>query len=162
MKICLINHSIFFQQGGSDISVRKIAEVLKKNKNEVFVITSYNPDLKNSFFNCLKFLKPKTVEMEGIKVYIFYPFLSHISFKGVNIGRFFTIIFGLIWNPWTYIIVKKILKNEKPDIVHTNCNLYISFAPLSAAKSLNIPVVHTINDFGALSPAIDFLSLPII
>jgi glycosyltransferase involved in cell wall biosynthesis len=52
--------------------------------------------------------------------------------------------YGVVGDPIKAIrIVMKILKEEKPDIIHSNAPLTIGFAALFASKSLRIPLVGT-------------------
>jgi glycosyltransferase involved in cell wall biosynthesis len=48
--------------------------------------------------------------------------------------------------------VKKILKYEKPDIVHSQSIPGFSNSIISATSSLGIPHVHTLHNYGLLSP----------
>ncbi|PKP58676.1 hypothetical protein CVT91_08135 [Candidatus Atribacteria bacterium HGW-Atribacteria-1] len=55
-------------------------------------------------------------------------------------------------------MVKKILKKEKPDIVHINATIpYLSLSVYSAVRSLNLPMVSTIHSIVYLFP---FTNLP--
>lgn len=51
------------------------------------------------------------------------------------------------WNPLSFGAAMTILKDLKPDIVHTNCLAGLSVAVWSAAVRLGIPIVHTLRDF---------------
>lgn len=152
MKICLINFcDLKCRVGGAPVSVKVLAKILKeKGLHDVFVITT-GPKTSKLFYEEIQY---------GIKVYRFYPFGTWISEykqrKMSTIGRIFTFLLNF-WNPHSYFIVKKILKKEKPDVVHVNLASYLSFSVYSAAKSLNLPIVLTVRGVYLLYP---FNNLP--
>lgn len=145
MKICIIaglykKHIV----GGGEIYVQKMAKKLSKS-NEVVIITT-SPDAS---------LKP-TVEMDGdIKVYTFRPLLSIYNASSVeSLTKIFRAILATIvniWNPHSYIVIKDILKKERPDVVHTNSIGYVSTSTFSAIKSVNTPCIHTCHSYQLLS-----------
>lgn len=147
MKICLISNLYKpWVIGGAEIYVENIAKELSK-KHEVFIITS-EP------FNGLKSLKPEIESQDNIKIYSFYPANIYHTYYSKNVNDFIKPIWHLIdiWNPHSYIVIKSILKKEKPDIVHTHNLGGISPAALYAAKGCKIPLVHTIHDYSFLCP----------
>lgn len=124
--------------------VIKVAESLKKRGHDVFVITT-GPKSSKSISEEIQ---------HGIKVYRFYPFgtwIPQYTGKVSNVGRIFTFLLDF-WNPHTYLVVKKILKKEKPDIVNIHEVPYLSLSVYSAAKSLKLPVVSTIHSVILLFP----------
>lgn len=145
MKICIIaglykKHIV----GGGEIYVQKMAKKLSKS-NEVVIITT-SPDAS---------LKP-TVEMDGdIKVYTFRPLLSIYNASSVeSLTKIFRAILATIvniWNPHSYIVIKDILKKERPDVVHTNNIGHVSTSTFSAIKSVKIPCIHTCHSYQLLS-----------
>lgn len=152
MKICLItalynSHLV----GGVETYVERITSELAKN-NEVTVITT-------KLYHGLKSLKP-SVELRGnIKIYRFYPLNIHYGFHAQKKPIWIKLIWHLIdiWNPHTYFVVKKILKEEKPDVVHTHNLEVISTSTLSAVNSLKIPHVHTVHHYLLLNRYADLL-----
>lgn len=65
--------------------------------------------------------------------------------------------FLLLWNPRTYREVRKILRQERIDIVHVhNTLMLVSPAVYYAARSRKIPVVQTIHNFRLLCPGATF------
>ncbi len=149
MKICIINFLDLKYPGGATVSCKILAKSLKKRGHDVFVITT-GPKGSKSFSEEIQY---------GIKVYRFYPFgtwIPQYTGKVSNIGRIFTFLSNF-WNPHTYLVVKKILKKENPDIVNINEVPYLSLSVYSAAKSLNLPIVSTIRSVILLYP---FNNLP--
>lgn len=145
MKICIIaglykKHIV----GGGEIYVQKIAEKLSNN-NEVVIITT-SPDAS---------LKP-TFEMDGnIKVYTFRPLLSIYGVSSVeSLSKILQAIISTIvdiWNPHSYMVIKDILKKERPDVIHTNNIGHVSTSTFSAIKSVKIPCIHTCHSYQLLS-----------
>jgi glycosyltransferase involved in cell wall biosynthesis len=147
MKICLISNLYKpWIIGGAEIYVENIAKGLSKH-HEVFIITS-KP------FNGLGSLKPEIEFQDNIKIYRFYPANVYHTYYAKNSVDFIKPIWHLIdiWNPHSYIVIKSILKRERPDIVHTHNIGGLSPAALYAAKSCKIPVVHTLHDYSFLCP----------
>jgi glycosyltransferase involved in cell wall biosynthesis len=72
-----------------------------------------------------------------------------------NTGRWGAMQFLLsIWNVSAYRKLKRIIENEKPDIVHFH-NLHYASGPvvIRAAKRAGIPVVQTLHNFRLLCPS---------
>lgn len=141
MKICLISNlyppNVL---GGAEISVKKIAESLVKSGNEVIVITT--ADNKEESVECIN----------GVKIYRINP---------VNIYRVYDhpakspllkpLWHGIdLWNPGTNLIIKNILKNERPDIAHIHNFKGLSASSFSVVKNLGIPLVFTAHDFSLI------------
>ena len=59
------------------------------------------------------------------------------------------LIWSLIdtWNPHPYIVIKQILRKERPDIVHIHTPIAVSLSVFNAVKSLNIPIVFTLHEY---------------
>ncbi|CEG12896.1 putative Glycosyltransferase [groundwater metagenome] len=149
MKICIINFLDLKYPGGNTVSCKILAKSLKKRGYDVFVITT-GPKGSKSVSEEIQY---------GIKVYRFYPFgtwIPQYTRKVSNVGRIFTFLSNF-WNPHTYLVVKKILKKENPDIVNIHEVPYLSLSVYSAAKSLNLPIVSTIHSVILLYP---FNNLP--
>jgi len=148
MKICIINFVHSKYAGGAAVSVRILAESLKKRGHEVFIITTGS-------YKALKSLNPSLQIEDGIKVYRFYPVNLTIPFyTGRKTSLFEKICTFLLnfWNPHTYFATKKILKKEMPDVININEVLYLSLSVYSAARSLNVPIVSTIRSVILLFP----------
>lgn len=145
MKVCIVA-GLYKRYiiGGGEIYVQKIVSELSKN-NEVVVITTA-PDAK---------LKPSVEVDDGVKVYTFRPIFTRYDVRGINsiieVFKATEATIVDIFNPYSYKIIKDILKAEKPDIVHTNNVGHISTSVFSAVKSLSLPCVHTCHSYQLIS-----------
>jgi glycosyltransferase involved in cell wall biosynthesis len=146
VKICLINNLFKIYEGKQKLYVDILAEELSR-ENDVIVITS-RP------FSGLNSLKPAIEYYGKIKTFRFFPFnlYSHYPYR----HRFTPIRIawhlGDIWNPHSYLVVKDILKKEKPDVVHTMNIIGFSPSVFGAIDSLGYPHLHTTTDGTLLSP----------
>jgi glycosyltransferase involved in cell wall biosynthesis len=150
MKICLITNLYKpYRVGGAEIFVEKLVNYLSK-EHQVFIITSQ--PFKN--LNSLKI----TIDYENkIKIYRFYPLNIYWLFTGIKkrIFFFFKIFWHFLdlWNLHSFLIVKKILQQERPDVVFTHNLTGISIGGIfSAVKILKIPLVHKLTDYILLCP----------
>lgn len=128
--------------GGADISVQRAAEGLAKAGHEVLVITT-SPTRR-----CYK------EEINDVSVYRLgrvniYPYPPYKSQKKPRMLRLLYYIIDL-WNPFSYAVVRNILKREKPDIVNINNFEGLSVSVFSAVKSLNLPLIFTIRDLAII------------
>ena len=141
MKICLINNLFF---GGHYAEV--IAAGLSK-ENEVVAITT-KP------FSGLSSLKPSIERRNNMKIYSFYPLNVYRHYPVRYRPLWMRMIWHLveIWNPHPYFIIKKILKEEKPDIVHTINLIGMSTSVYTAVNHSGYSHVHTICDGALISP----------
>lgn len=140
MKICIISNLFEpYITGGAEIVAAELAEKLKTKGLDVFVIST-SPCLKSGV---------TTENIHSLKVYRFYPLNLYWSYESKKKQFFLKPLWHIIdiWNPHSYFIIKNILKQERPDIVHTHNIAGISPAVWSAAKHLHIPVVHTLHDY---------------
>jgi glycosyltransferase involved in cell wall biosynthesis len=140
MKICIISNlypPLAF--GGATGVAASSAEFLKKRGHETIVIT-ISPD-KNDYIE----------EINNVKVYRINPlnfFSFYDDFKERNRPTVLKFLWHLVdlWNIDSYLEIKKILKNEAPDIVHVHNYKGISMSIFNATKSLNIPLIFTAHD----------------
>ncbi len=145
MKICLISGLYKpYIVGGGEVYVETIAHALSRY-NEV-VIISTSPDSGS---------KP-TLEFDGnVKVYRFRPILNTYDDHGVeSLGKKIQAVLATavdIWNPHSYRVVKRILKSEKPDLVHIHGLRHISSSVFAATKSAQIPCIHTCHSYLLMS-----------
>jgi len=95
-----------------------------------------------------------TVE-EDIKIYRFYPLNLCSPLNVPKKSLFLKPIWHTVdlFNFHSYFIIKEILKEENPDVVHThNLSGISAGASFSAIKNLNLPLVHTCHDYSILCP----------
>lgn len=139
MKVCYI--SSFYPPllfGGAEIYVERISEKLCQSDHEVVVITT------NSTIST----KPLIEEKNGVKIYRIHPLNIYPIYDTLSKPSIIKPIWYLIdlLNLHSYIIIKDILRKEKPDIVHVHNFKAFSFA-FYAIKNLNLPFVFTMHDY---------------
>lgn len=79
--------------------------------------------------------------------------VSNDEFDNVGIFGKFTAIFGMLWSFKNYKAVKKIIKFEKPDVVHIHTFFpLLSPSILYAAKRCGVKVVATLHDTRFVCP----------
>ena len=120
--------------GGTEHSVKLLAEGLKNNGHEVFVISSDKMDKEYEVIN-------------GINIYRFnLKYRSElISWKLVR----------KIFEFRNYLIkdkLEKILDEIQPDVIHTNSLFYLSPIIWKIANKRSIRVVHTLRDYWGICP----------
>ncbi|TYP70280.1 glycosyltransferase family 4 protein [Paenibacillus methanolicus] len=141
MKIMIIN-TLYHPNlvGGAEKSVQMLAEEIVKEGHAPVIVSTADSD-HTDFVN-------------GIKVY----YLSH---RNVYWGAVTTGKNALVRSAWHVvdmynpIMLKKlteVIRDEAPDVIHTNNITGFSVAPWVAAKKLNVPVVHTLRDYSLLCP----------
>jgi glycosyltransferase involved in cell wall biosynthesis len=147
MKICLINS--FFEppaMGGVDTYLRQLVDGLSRHHEVVFIATCP--------YSGWGSLRGKVSQQGPVKVVRYFPlniFYSSDSRRKPAWARALWHVFNT-WNLHSYTVMKRILRREKPDIVHSHCIRTLSPAVLSAIASLGIPHVHTLHDYELLSP----------
>ena len=149
MKICVIN-SLYppYHRGGAEVMAEKEVKQLRLEGHDVFVIT-IRPWL------AYKSLWPIVEELDGVRVYRFYP-LNLFSFININKISWW---WRLPWhkidllNLHSYLVVKNILKQEQPDLVRTHNLKGIGYTVWRAIKNLKIKNVHTIHDVQLVVPS---------
>lgn len=155
MKICLISN-LFppIYRGGAEKVAKTVTEGLKSVGHEVFVIStkpwSRQTSLKNHKSSDRNIYGSgiSVAEEDGVRVYRFYPlnFYYYLSDYKHNalvrlIWRFFD-----VFNFHSRHIVKKILKQEKPDLVVTHNLVGIGFLIPGLVRTLKIKHIHTLHD----------------
>lgn len=118
-----------------------IARGLKDAGHEVFVITTAPWQDKSS-------LRAKSREVNGIKIYEFFPInIYHYSSgnKHGMLARYLWHFIDII-NLHSFFVVKKILEDEKPDIVWTHNLMGEGMMIFEAIKLLGIRHWHTVHD----------------
>lgn len=149
MKICFISNLYPpYQVGGAEVYVKTIAEELAKKGNEIIVITT-SPSNKDyaEKINGVKILR--------IAIPNIYPMYAHTK-SNIFLKPLWHLID--IWNPFAYLKIKKILKNEKPDIVHIHNYKGFSLSVFDAVNSLKIHFLFTLHDYSLICPKANLLN----
>ena len=150
-KICLIT-SIFFPytRGGAETVVNNIVQGLKERGYQVIVITI-------SPFKGLGSLWPRKYYHNGIVIYRFFP-LNLFSY--LNINRYENLPWlRIIWhgldmfNLHSFLMVKHILKKEKPQIVMTHMLKGVGYLTPLAIKLARIKHIHTLHEVQLITPS---------
>ncbi len=150
MKICIVSNLYEpYVLGGAEIYVSKIIKYLtEQTKNEVVLITT-KP------FTKLEDLLIQAEQVNSqLKIYRFYPLNIYHSKQSDQKPMFLRPLWHALdlWNIHSYIQIKKILKRENPDIVHSHNITGFSTSVFTAIKKLKIPHLHTLHDYQLLSP----------
>lgn len=139
MRILLINSYYYPQEiGGAEVSVRKLAEGLVKDGNEVYVVCNGNNI--EEIINNVNVIRINFNEIEARDLKINNK-LKKLYKKITSINNIFK-----------YKKIKDRINKINPDIVHSN-NLY-NISPIiwKICKQLNIPIVHTLRDYYLTCP----------
>jgi len=141
MKVMVIN-SLYYPNiiGGAEKSTQVIVENLKKFDIEPVVLTVSD--------------KEKVEYVNGVKVYYIQHsnvYWSYHSKTKKNILKIFWHIFSL-YNFSILKRVNKIIKEENPDIVHTNNLSEFTVGLWRIIKKNKIPLLHTLRDYSLLCP----------
>lgn len=97
----------------------------------------------------------KMLEGHGHKVILYSR--NNSGLKKMNKLQKLMLPFTTVFNPRTYINIKKLIKKEQIDIVHVHNTLnIISPAVYYAARAMKVPVVQTIHNFRLLCPGATF------
>ena len=145
MKVCIIVPLIEpWVVGGTEVYASALIREISRN-HEVVVITQVGSKPRKS-----------THQVHNLKIIEIKP-TNIVSYYDLNrpsgIGSFRTHLWHLFdfWNVSSYKKIKKILIDEKPDLVHTIGIRGFSLSLFSAIQKLQIPHVHVILDFGLIS-----------
>jgi glycosyltransferase involved in cell wall biosynthesis len=142
MKIAIINSFYLPDEiGGAEKSVRYIAEALASKGHQVCVI-------------CLS-KSPRAEELNNVHV-TRLP-IRNIYLPTVDITNRVGLMKALWHGVDSYNVFSRhdlhfALKELKPDLIFTNNLSGFSVSAWSAARSFNLPIVHTIRDFYLLCP----------
>lgn len=147
MKICFVSNLFSpYVIGGAEIYVQRIAKKLSEN-HEVTVITS-RP------YKGLLSLRGESYKEGKIKVYSFYPLNFYHAYDAKKKPSFIK----PFWHAWdinnlhSNFLISRILREEKPDIVHTHNLDGLSLSVVKAVKNFGFNLVHTCHDFSLLCP----------
>ncbi len=138
MKILMVE-DLGFDNGGISSYLINATKILKKEGHTVKILSSdVDPEEKHS----------------DKKAYVY----SDYKFRSFNKYRIIRLIMS-IFNPFSYLKIKQILKEFKPDIVHLNNFLNIA-SPSILCCLKNIPTILTIHDYSIACPT-GFRMLPL-
>jgi len=142
MKICYIT-DLFppYDKGGAERIAFYEAEMMAKEGHEVTVITTTNEKLKDSKGYEVKISK-------GIKVYYFSPVKKfslnpYLHTKMDSLLKKTILMFLSLYNPYSHLIINRILEKEKPDIVHAHYTYFISYGALRAVDLKKTKLIIT-------------------
>ena len=141
LRILLIN-TLYppSQVGGAERSVKIISESLVKHNYEAVVI-SLSDQQAEEIINGVKVYR---IELKNI----YWPFEKETQ-KSL-LSPLWHIIDA--YNPWMRKEVERIIKSEKPDIIHTHNLQGFSTNIWNIGAKLSIPIVHTLRDYWLRCP----------
>lgn len=149
MRICLISNLYPpYARGGAERVVETEARALKALGHDVCVITAEPVREDGS-------VAPRMTEEDGIRVWRFHPL--NLFFYG-EIGRH-SAPARLLWHAWdarnphAAKSVAAILKDERPDVVHTHNLKGIGLSIPRVIRKLGIRHVHTLHDVQLAVPS---------
>lgn len=127
--------------GGAEVSVQILAEALCDQGHEPIIITTTGG-------------LARTDEVNGITVHRLSPHNLYWSTNAQHHKHVLKSFWHLldIYNSIMLRDVGRILRAEKPDVVHTNNLQGLSPAVWRLARRLNMPVVHTLRDYYLMCP----------
>ncbi len=143
MKVAII-HNLYppYARGGAEQVVFKTVQGLLDSGHEVVVITLAHTQAE------------KEVKGNGT-IYRIRPknIFSYLDAHHHNVfARLLWHVFD-IWNKSSEQIIKNILQEENPDVVHTHNLMGIGFLIPRVIRALNIPHVHTVHDVQLVEPS---------
>ena len=146
MKICFISARLYFPpiSVGIETLVTLISQYLMLQGHEVLQITTTSDRAGGLSIE----------EINGARVYSFYPLniYERSTYKRPMVARLIYHGIDLLWNPQPYRMIKGILAQEKPDIVHVHNWRGFSSSLPDAVKSLGLPLVYTAHDYFMVCP----------
>lgn len=138
MKICLINNLYRpYAKGGAGRIVETIANDLKLKGYQVFVVSTASSD------------RQRGKEEKGVY------YLDSVFYNLEKIPIFLR-LFWHIWDSFNFINfikIKKILKEERPDVAMTHNLKGVGFLTPALLRGLKIKHVHTLHDIQLLHPS---------
>jgi glycosyltransferase involved in cell wall biosynthesis len=149
MKICLISNLYPpYVRGGAEKIAAEIAQGLKKDGHDIFVIST-KP------FGGFKSFKVQGKESGDIKIYRFYPLNIFYYLNDYK----HNLLWRMKWHFWdifnlhSYFVIKSILKKEKPDVVMTHNLKGIGYLTPYLIRKMGIEHIHTLHDVQLSAPS---------
>ena len=141
MKILLVNTYYYPEiYGGSEYSVKKLAEELMRQGNTVKVLCT-GSEARHEVIDGIEVIRIISRNLcrgcEAAK----YPLYKRVIRRTLD-----------IWNPFNKAEIDKVLEEYKPDVVHTNGLYDLSTIVWEAAYKKKIKIVHTLRDYHLLCP----------
>jgi len=133
MKILNINR-FYYLRGGADVYFFLLKDILEKNKHTVIpfstLLESNIPTNYSKYF------------VEGF---------SEDTFPSLNMGKKVNFFFGSIYSSEVKKKIRRLIREEKPDIAHLHGIFYqLSLSVIDALKEQGIPSVMSLNDYFVL------------
>ena len=143
MRVAVLNQFYAPQRfGGAELSVQMLCEALVARGNEVTVITGSVADTRDretiNGVNVLRIKGGNLYNWNGQK----HPVAVRAVWHSID-----------AWNPMAFRHVRRALCGVRPDLLHTNNLAGFSASAWGAAKSLGVPVAHTLRDYYLLCPS---------
>lgn len=140
MKILIVNTYYYPNMiGGTEQSIKLLAEGLKEKGHDVYVLTGDKQYEKYEEINDIKIIR---LDLSNKKNIIQRSSRKILEFNNISIRH----------------KLSKILEEINPDIIHTNNLFYISPIIWKIAKERNIKVVHTLRDYWGICPKCTLLN----
>jgi glycosyltransferase involved in cell wall biosynthesis len=138
MKIAVLNNIFYpYSRGGADKISKIIVDSFLDDNNDVFVITT----------------KPKKgiVNSDKYKVYFLYSLFQRLN----SIPKFIRLFWHIldVFDFWHFIQIRKILKQEKPDLVITNNLKGLGYLTPLAIKKQKTKHIHILHDIQLIHPS---------
>ena len=139
MKILIVNTYYYPNMiGGTEQSIKLLAEGLKGQGHDVYVLTGDQGEKAFEEINGINIIR---LDLNRKKSYIKKIIRKGLEFNNLAIKN----------------KIVEILEEIKPDVVHTNNLFYISPIIWKIAKEKNIKVVHTLRDYWGVCPKTSLL-----
>jgi len=142
----MVCYSIYppIQAGGAELIVSYLAEGLVQRGHRVTVVSTCGPQMEPY----------PTENRNGVEVIRFFPKNRYWLFEREGRGGLDKLRWHLrdAWNRASGRRLREIMREARPDIVHSHGVEGFSPALWRSAKSLRIPVVHTAHDYYMICP----------
>jgi glycosyltransferase involved in cell wall biosynthesis len=143
MKILICN-SYFYRRGGAETYTLALGELLKSRGHDVLFFAMEHPE------------NLECDEKSYFVDYIDYPTLN----ENKSLSAAWAVLSRSIWYPEARRQIRKLIKAERPDIVHIqNIHAHITPAILPEIRKFDIPIVWTLHDFKIICPENSFYSI---
>lgn len=141
MRILLINTFYYPNMvGGTEQSIKLLAEGLKKRGHEIFVMTGDKKDVEQEVIEGINIIRLNL--SNNLKRWPLKVVRKCLEFNNIVLHK----------------KIEGILDSIKPDIIHTNNLFYISPIVWKIANEKGIKVIHTLRDYWGLCPKTTLLN----